>query len=145
MGGCGRFGTSFLLWIYAPYNPAASHFLPSQLQRHSIMAIPSVQQLDRPEPLHKVLAEDKPEDCLPCRVTGERNSVGSRKVSLTPVSRGGGIHRPWYIQLFLWPFSIKGTTGQDYTKQEPSWNKNAPSRHYHYCALSRRDGTMETR
>jgi hypothetical protein len=35
------------------------------------MAIPSVQQLDQPEPLHQVIAKDKPEDCLPCRVTGE--------------------------------------------------------------------------
>lgn len=35
------------------------------------MAIPSVQQLERPQPLHEVIAKDKPEDCLPCRVTGE--------------------------------------------------------------------------
>ncbi|TVY81781.1 hypothetical protein LSUE1_G001929, partial [Lachnellula suecica] len=30
---------------------------------------PNVQQLDRPEPLHEVLAKDR-EDCMPCRVTG---------------------------------------------------------------------------
>lgn len=33
--------------------------------------LPTVQELDRPEPLQKLLAEDRPEDCLPCRVTGK--------------------------------------------------------------------------
>ncbi|TVY14410.1 hypothetical protein LARI1_G008244 [Lachnellula arida] len=32
--------------------------------------IPTVRQLDRPEPLQDVLAKDRPEDCLPCRVMG---------------------------------------------------------------------------
>ncbi|KIN06604.1 hypothetical protein OIDMADRAFT_111920 [Oidiodendron maius Zn] len=40
------------------------------------MAIPSVQQLDQPEPLHQVMAKDKPEDCLPCRVTGAAAFIG---------------------------------------------------------------------
>jgi hypothetical protein len=35
--------------------------------------IPPIEQLSRPEPLHKVLAEqDKlQDDCMPCRVTGK--------------------------------------------------------------------------
>lgn len=35
------------------------------------MAVPTVEQLQRPEPLHEVIAKDKPDDCLPCRVTGK--------------------------------------------------------------------------
>jgi hypothetical protein len=32
---------------------------------------PQVEQLARPEPLHKVLAEhDKIDDCMPCKITG---------------------------------------------------------------------------
>ncbi|PSS27331.1 hypothetical protein M430DRAFT_38113 [Amorphotheca resinae ATCC 22711] len=40
------------------------------------MAIPPVEQLQRPEPLRDVLAKDKPEDCLPCRVTGATAFIG---------------------------------------------------------------------
>ena len=36
--------------------------------------IPNVRQLDRPEPLQDVLAKDRPEDCLPCRVMGQNTS-----------------------------------------------------------------------
>jgi hypothetical protein len=33
--------------------------------------VPPIEQLARPEPLHKVLAEhDKIDDCTPCRITG---------------------------------------------------------------------------
>lgn len=39
-------------------------------------ALPQVQQLERPEPLQKVLAEDKVEDCTPCRVTGAAAFMG---------------------------------------------------------------------
>ena len=64
--GCGRFGNSFILQYII-----LQLCLPKQQDAttHS-MAIPSIQQLDRPEPLHQVMAKDKPEDCLPCRVTG---------------------------------------------------------------------------
>ncbi|KAF8864931.1 hypothetical protein BDZ45DRAFT_580874 [Acephala macrosclerotiorum] len=39
--------------------------------------LPQVQQLERPEPLQKVLAEDKVDDCTPCRVTATDDSTGS--------------------------------------------------------------------
>jgi hypothetical protein len=39
--------------------------------------IPSVATLDRPEPLHKTLAQDKVgDDCLPCRVIGASAFIG---------------------------------------------------------------------
>lgn len=37
--------------------------------------LPTVQELDRQEPLQKLLAEDRPEDCLPCRVVGKNLSI----------------------------------------------------------------------
>lgn len=58
-----------------PFIPTFSKVRPGTTLAPSItiitMAIPSVQQLERPQPLHEVIAKDKPEDCLPCRVTGE--------------------------------------------------------------------------
>ena len=57
------------------YNLATLHLATSKTTTNS-MAIPSVQQLDQPEPLHQVMAQDKPEDCLPCRVTGECTCYG---------------------------------------------------------------------
>lgn len=41
-------------------------------QAHSRMAAPNsvVNRLDRPDPLHEVLKQDRPEDCTPCRVMG---------------------------------------------------------------------------
>jgi hypothetical protein len=45
----------------------------TNLRPTSVMAIPPVEQLQRPEPLRDVLAKDKPEDCLPCRVTGKQS------------------------------------------------------------------------
>ena len=48
--------------------------LQTRSHNNTYMAIPSVQQLDRPAPLHLVMGKDKPEDCFPCRVTGERTS-----------------------------------------------------------------------
>jgi len=38
--------------------------------------IPSVEELQRPERLQEVLAKDKPEDCLPCKVTGAAAFIG---------------------------------------------------------------------
>ncbi|KAI9740877.1 MAG: hypothetical protein M1818_004482 [Claussenomyces sp. TS43310] len=38
--------------------------------------LPPVQQLNQPEPLTSTLARDRPEDCLPCRVTGAAAFVG---------------------------------------------------------------------
>jgi len=38
--------------------------------------IPSVEELQRPERLQDVLAKDKPEDCLPCKVTGAAAFIG---------------------------------------------------------------------
>ena len=34
---------------------------------------PRVEALSRPEPLKEVLAQDKYEDCMPCRITGRKN------------------------------------------------------------------------
>jgi hypothetical protein len=33
---------------------------------------PRIEALSRPEPLKEVLAQDKVEDCLPCRITGRK-------------------------------------------------------------------------
>jgi hypothetical protein len=44
--------------------------------RSSTMASPNsprVAALSRPEPLQEVLAQDKVEDCMPCRITGSMN------------------------------------------------------------------------
>jgi hypothetical protein len=38
--------------------------------------LPPVQQLENPEPLANTLAKDRPEDCLPCRVTGAGAFIG---------------------------------------------------------------------
>lgn len=42
----------------------------------SIKPLPPVQQLENPEPLSTTLANDRPEDCLPCRITGAAAFVG---------------------------------------------------------------------
>jgi len=35
--------------------------------------LPRVEELARPERLQEVLAKDKVEDCMPCRITGKNN------------------------------------------------------------------------
>jgi hypothetical protein len=37
--------------------------------------LPPVEQLQRAEPLQQVLAREKPEDCLPCRIVGENAEI----------------------------------------------------------------------
>ncbi|KAH8782571.1 hypothetical protein BGZ57DRAFT_925975 [Hyaloscypha finlandica] len=37
---------------------------------------PRIEALSRPEPLKEVLAQDKVEDCLPCRITGAAAFMG---------------------------------------------------------------------
>ncbi|PMD27415.1 hypothetical protein NA56DRAFT_235557 [Hyaloscypha hepaticicola] len=37
---------------------------------------PTVQALSRPEPLQQVLAQDKIDDCMPCRITGAAAFLG---------------------------------------------------------------------
>jgi hypothetical protein len=44
---------------------------------------PRVEALSRPEPLQQVLAQDKVEDCMPCRITG-RNTGFHLVNLLTP-------------------------------------------------------------
>jgi hypothetical protein len=39
-------------------------------------SIPPLTQLSQPEPLKSILAQDKPDDCLPCRVTGAAAFIG---------------------------------------------------------------------
>lgn len=39
-------------------------------------SLPTVTQLNQPEPLQSALARDKPDDCLPCRVTGAAAFIG---------------------------------------------------------------------
>ncbi|KUJ15609.1 uncharacterized protein LY89DRAFT_89349 [Mollisia scopiformis] len=38
--------------------------------------LPSIGELQRPERLHDVLAQDKVDDCTPCRVTGAAAFMG---------------------------------------------------------------------
>jgi hypothetical protein len=61
------------------------------------MAIPSVEQLQRPEPLHQVIAKDKPDDCLPCRVTGKLTGYQWEIPHLTDCFRGRCLHWPRHI------------------------------------------------
>lgn len=42
----------------------------------NIPSLPSLSQLNQPEPLSKTLARDRVEDCLPCRVTGAAAFIG---------------------------------------------------------------------
>ena len=46
---------------------------------------PRIAQLQRPEPLHEVLAKDKLEDCLPCRITGKTTTLRSHSLLFTMV------------------------------------------------------------
>jgi len=39
-------------------------------------SLPSLNQLNQPEPLSTILAQDKVDDCLPCRVTGAAAFIG---------------------------------------------------------------------
>ncbi|KZF19060.1 hypothetical protein L228DRAFT_251622 [Xylona heveae TC161] len=39
-------------------------------------SIPTLYQLEQPEKLEKVLEQDKPEDCLPCKVIGSGAFIG---------------------------------------------------------------------
>lgn len=39
-------------------------------------SLPSLSQLNQPEPLQSALARDKAEDCLPCRMTGAAAFIG---------------------------------------------------------------------
>jgi len=38
--------------------------------------LPNVHELQKPEPLHEVLAKDKFEDCMPCRIMGATTFAG---------------------------------------------------------------------
>jgi Domain of unknown function (DUF4536) len=40
------------------------------------VSLPPLSRLDQHEPLHSALARDKPDDCLPCRVTGAAAFIG---------------------------------------------------------------------
>jgi hypothetical protein len=78
------------------------------------MAIPSVEQLRRPEPLHQVIAKDKLDDCLPCRVTGKLTGYQLEIPHLTDCFRRRCLHCPRHVQLSLRTFPIEGTAGEDY-------------------------------
>lgn len=57
----------------APFPKSVTFFNCRKQHTHSDMAAPNsaVNRLERPDPLHEVLKQDRPEDCTPCRIMGD--------------------------------------------------------------------------
>lgn len=88
-----------------------------QKPHHNTMSkIPPIEQLSRPEPLHKVLAEqDKlQDDCTPCRLTGKKPALPEEGSRLTNVHyRSSRIRWLRCLQLCLRNCAIKGARSKD--------------------------------
>ena len=98
-------------------------------------------QLQQPEKLRNVLEQDKPDDCLSCRLTGRfcysptvsfSPSMGRRQM-LIGNHRSNGIYWPRRLQLLLGHLSATKATGCHTEEQVNVWHEVTTGWYCGYC------------